>query len=85
MTMRQLPPLSTFLAIIGERKRALGITDEAYARARNRGRRRSPEKRELLRRIDRRARQAGLDPFKSAVLIGAAPHRPLLLAVVGTP
>jgi hypothetical protein len=65
MTMRELPPLSTFLAIVAERKRALGITDEAYARARNRGRRRRPEKRELLRRIDRRARQAGVEPFKA--------------------
>lgn len=64
MTMRKLPPLSTFLAIVAERKRALGITDEDYARARNRGRRRTPEKRQLLRRINRRARQADVEPFK---------------------
>jgi hypothetical protein len=63
--MRKLPPLSTFLTVVAERKRALGITDEAYARARNRGRRRTPDKRELLRRIDRRAREAGVDPFKA--------------------
>lgn len=63
--MRKLPPLSTFLAIVAERKRVLGIADEAYARARNRGRRRRPEKRELLRRIDRRARLAGAEPFKA--------------------
>ena len=63
--MRKLPPLSTFLAIVAERKRALGITDEAYTRARNRGRSRKPEKRELLRRIDRRAREAGVEPFKA--------------------
>jgi hypothetical protein len=65
MTMRKLPPLSTFLAIIAERRRALGITDAAYARARNRGRRRTPEKCELLRRIGDRAQQAGVEPFKA--------------------
>jgi hypothetical protein len=65
MKMRKLPPLSAFLAIVAERKRALGITDEVYARARNRGRRRKPGKRELLRRIDRRAGQAGVEPFKA--------------------
>jgi hypothetical protein len=63
--MRRLPPLSTFLAIVAERKRVVGITDEAYARARNRGRRRTPEKRELLRRIQRRTRAAGTEPFKA--------------------
>lgn len=63
--MRKLPPLSIFLAIIAERRRALGITDAAYARARNRGRRRTPEKREFLRRIGDRARQAGVEPFKA--------------------
>ena len=63
--MRRLPPLSTFLAIVAERKRLLGINEEAYARARNSGRRRTPEKRELLRRIRRRARQAGVEPFEA--------------------
>ena len=63
--MRRLPPLSIFLAILAERKRVLGITDETYARARNRGRRRTPEKRELLRRIERRARGAVAEPFKA--------------------
>jgi len=63
--MRTLPPLSTFLAVLAERKRALGVTDAAYAHARNRGRRRTPEKRELLRRIEQRARVAGVEPFKA--------------------
>jgi hypothetical protein len=63
--MRRLPPLSTFLAIVAERKRLLGINEEACARARNSGRRRTPEKRELLRRIRRRARQAGVEPFEA--------------------
>jgi hypothetical protein len=31
--MRRLPPLSDFLALVAERRRALGIDDEAYARA----------------------------------------------------
>jgi hypothetical protein len=44
------------LAIVAERMRVLGITDEAYARARNHDRRRTPEKRELLRHVQRRAR-----------------------------
>jgi hypothetical protein len=63
--VRRLPPLSTFLAIVAERRRVLGITDETYARARNRGRRRTPEKRELLRRIRRRAHAAGAEPFET--------------------
>ena len=65
MTVRRLPALSTFLAIVAERKRLLGVGDEAYARARNSGRRRTPEKRELLRRIQRRAREAGVEPFEA--------------------
>jgi hypothetical protein len=65
MTMRRLPPLSRFLAIVAERRRALGIDEGAYARARISGRRRAPEKRELLRRIGRRARKAGVKPFEA--------------------
>jgi hypothetical protein len=65
LTMRRLPPLSEFLAIIAERRRALRIDDEVYARARNSGRRRIAEKRELLRRINRRARKAGVKPFEA--------------------
>lgn len=65
MMTRKLPVLSTFLAIVAERKRLLGLKEEAYAGARNSGRRRTPEKRELLRRIRRRARQAGVEPFEA--------------------
>jgi hypothetical protein len=65
MTMPKPAPLSTFLAIVAERRRALGIPDEA----RNRGRRRTPEKRELLRRIHRRA--VGSQATEGEVLIGA--------------
>jgi len=32
MTMLKLPPLSTFLAIVAERKSTLGVTGEAYIR-----------------------------------------------------
>ena len=72
MTMRKLPPLSTFLALIAERRRALGITDAAYARARNRGRRRTSEKRELLRRIERPRPAGWRRAIQGAVLIGTA-------------
>jgi hypothetical protein len=65
MTMRKLPVLSIFLAILAERKRLLEVEDSAYARARNTGGQRTPEKRELLRRIRRRARQAGAEPFEA--------------------
>ena len=65
MTVRRLPALSTFLEIVAERRRLLEIGDDAYARARNSGRRRTPEKREFLRRIHRRARQAGAEPFEA--------------------
>jgi hypothetical protein len=63
--MRRLPPLSIFVEMLSERQRALGITEDDFVRARNSGRRRTPEKRELLRRIDGRARKAGAQPFKA--------------------
>jgi hypothetical protein len=63
--MRKLPPLSKFLSLVAERQRALGIDEEAFERARNRGRGRTPEKRELLRRLRRRARQVGTEPFEA--------------------
>jgi hypothetical protein len=48
------------------RQRELGITPERLERARNDGRRRTPEKRELLRRMAERARAAGVEPFPAA-------------------
>jgi hypothetical protein len=48
------------------RQRELGVTPERIERARNDGRRRTPEKRELLRRIGERARAAGVEPFPAA-------------------
>jgi hypothetical protein len=63
--VRKLPPLSVFLASVAKRQRFLGIEEDAYARARNSGRRRTPQKRELLRRVRRRARQAGVEPFEA--------------------
>ena len=66
MTVRKLPPLSVFLATVAKRQRFLGIDEDAYAGARNSGRRRTPEKRELLRRIHRRARKAGVEPFEAS-------------------
>ncbi len=52
-----------YLAAVARRRRELGVTDEDDAKARNAGDRRTPEKRELLRRIGERARAAGLEPL----------------------
>jgi hypothetical protein len=59
--------LKDFLAEVEERKRALGIVDtpESIEAMRNKGGQRTPEKRELLRRVEERARAAGLEPVKS--------------------
>ena len=59
--------LDQFLADIKARKAALGIEDtpEKVEAMRNKGGRRTPEKRELLRRIEERARAAGIEPSKS--------------------
>jgi hypothetical protein len=51
------------LRAVAERQRILGITEDDIAQARNPGDRRTPEKRELLRRIQERARAAGLEPL----------------------
>ena len=47
---------------IEERKRLLGITAEQLASCRNRGARRTPEKRALLRRIQAQAKARGSEP-----------------------
>ena len=52
-----------YLEAVARRRRELGITDEDIVAARNPGDRRTPEKRELLRRIGERARAAGLEPL----------------------
>ena len=59
--------LDQFLADIRARKAALGMIDtpEEVEAMRNKGGRRTPEKRELLRRIEKRARAAGVEPLKS--------------------
>ncbi len=56
-----------FLSGIKARKAALGMIDTpAEVEAmRNKGGRRTPEKRELLRRVEERARAAGMEPLKS--------------------
>ena len=48
---------------IGARKAALGIAGSDYLAALNGGMRRTPAKRELLRRMDARAAAAGLPPL----------------------
>ena len=48
------------------RARELGLlTPEATERMRNKGENRTPEKRALLRRIEARARAAGVEPLKA--------------------
>lgn len=59
--------LDSFLAEVRARKRQLGLVDtpERTEAMRNRGENRTPEKRALLRRIEERAREAGLEPIRS--------------------
>jgi uncharacterized membrane protein YebE (DUF533 family) len=61
--MRRVKSLEAFLQSVEDRKRALGITDEMIAAARNDGTRRTPEKREMLGRIQQRAKAAGIEPL----------------------
>ena len=59
--------LFSFLADVERRKRALGF-DESQAAVdalRNKGGRRSPAKRAMLRRTEQRARAAGFKPTRS--------------------
>ncbi len=61
--MREIHSLQEFIEAVEARKRALGITDEDIARARNSGRQRTPEKREFLAQIQERARDRGVEPI----------------------
>jgi hypothetical protein len=61
--MRKASSYQSVALAIAERKRELGVTDEAVATARNSGTRRTREKRELLQRIQARARAAGVEPL----------------------
>jgi hypothetical protein len=61
--MRRVGSLSVFVREIEDRKRSLGITDEMIASARNTGECRTPEKREVIARMQERARDAGLEPM----------------------
>jgi uncharacterized membrane protein YebE (DUF533 family) len=61
--MRRVKSLQAFLQEVEDRKRALGITDAMIVAARNDGTRRTPEKRETLARIQKRARAAGVEPL----------------------
>jgi hypothetical protein len=53
---------TAFVQSVEARKRSVGVTDEAFARVRNNGRRRTAEKRALLARVQERARNRGLEP-----------------------
>ena len=59
--------LYSFLADAEERKRQAGIDESAAAveALRNKGARRTPAKRAMLRRAEDRARRAGIDPVPS--------------------
>jgi hypothetical protein len=61
--MRRIDDLDAFVRHIEERKQALGITAQDIEAARNSGNRRTPEKREFLRRIQERARRLGVEPM----------------------
>lgn len=60
--------LAELLARVRDRKASLGIIDtaERTEAMRNSGRRRTPEKRAMLARIDERAHAASVDPFSWA-------------------
>ncbi|MBK8209324.1 MAG: hypothetical protein IPK78_04520 [Rhodospirillales bacterium] len=60
--MRILRSLEDQAKVLAERKRLLGITAEELASCRNRGARRTPEKRALLERIEARAKARGSKP-----------------------
>lgn len=59
--------LEDFLEGIRQRKAELGIVDalERTEAMRNKGARRTEEKRAMLARVDERARQAGITPLKA--------------------
>ena len=61
--MRRMVDASAFVQAVEARKRAVGLSDDTIAEARNSGRRRTPAKRELISRIQERARSAGLEPL----------------------
>jgi len=65
--MRKVESLSAFLREIDDRKRALGITDEMIAGARNNGERRTAEKRVALTRIQERALKADVKPLAAKI------------------
>lgn len=60
--MRILPGLGDQEKALEERKRLLGISSEDLLLCRNRGRRRTPEKRALLKHIEARAKTRGSVP-----------------------
>lgn len=64
--MRILRSLEDQAAALGERKRLLGITVEDLRACRNRGARRTPEKRALLKRLETRAVARGSKPAFTA-------------------
>jgi len=62
--MIETGPLSEYFASIAQRKERLGMTEDVNA-LQNSGEQRTPAKRDQLRRIDARARAAGIVPIKA--------------------
>ncbi|WP_375284242.1 hypothetical protein [Sphingobium yanoikuyae] len=64
--MIEMGDLRKYWARIAQRKKELGLdAPDLTERLRNSGEQRSPEKREMLDRIEERARKAGVPPVKS--------------------
>ncbi len=61
--MRDPINVEDFVKMVENRKKQLGILDSDIEAMRNNGKRRTPEKRKQLARIQRRARRAGLVPL----------------------
>jgi hypothetical protein len=57
--------IQNFVRDVESRKQAVGMTDGTIALARNSGLRRKAEKREMISRIQDRARAAGLEPLQA--------------------
>ena len=60
--IRKVACLESLVRVVESQDRKLGIADHAIARARNSGRRRTPEKCETLPGIQRRASEHALKP-----------------------
>jgi hypothetical protein len=63
--MRRVSSLSDFIQNVEDRKRSIGVTEDAIRRARNTGELRTPAKREMLAAMRQRALEQGLEPIEA--------------------